>query len=76
MEDNLPHVIWPSERWAYDLVKEPYDMKSKRNEDYGIWNKEVHSPVSGIAVAALLFFAKTKKVVKSKTQILLLFNRY
>lgn len=31
---------------------EPYDIKSEHNEDYGIWNKEVHSPVSGTVVAA------------------------
>ncbi len=51
-KDNLPHVIWSSERWAYDLVMEPYDIGSKKNEDYGIWNKEVYSPVSGTVVAA------------------------
>lgn len=52
VEDNLPHATWSSERWAYDLVMEPYDVKSKNNEDYGIWDKEVHSPVSGTVVAA------------------------
>lgn len=51
-KENLPHVIWSSERWAYDLVMEPYDIGSKKNEDYGIWNKEVYSPVSGTVVAA------------------------
>ncbi|MGG3857832.1 M23 family metallopeptidase [Metabacillus fastidiosus] len=52
VENNLPHVIWSSERWAYDLVMEPYDIGSSNNEDYGIWNKEVHSPVSGTVIAA------------------------
>jgi hypothetical protein len=51
-KNNLPHVIWSSERWAYDLVMEPYDLESNNNEDYGIWNKEVYAPVSGIVVAA------------------------
>lgn len=51
-KDNLPHVIWSSERWAYDLVMEPYDIESENNEDYGIWDKEVYSPVSGTVVAA------------------------
>lgn len=52
VENNLPHVIWSSERWAYDLVMDPYDIGSSNNEDYGIWNKEVHSPVSGTVIAA------------------------
>ncbi|MED4453004.1 M23 family metallopeptidase [Metabacillus fastidiosus] len=52
VENNLPHVIWSSERWAYDLVMEPYDIGSSNNEDYGIWNIEVHSPVSGTVIAA------------------------
>lgn len=52
IENNLHHVIWSSERWAYDLVMEPYDIGSSNNEDYGIWNKEVHSPVSGTVIAA------------------------
>lgn len=50
--DNLPHAIWSSERWAYDLVMEPYNMNSDQNEDYGIWNKIIHSPVSGVVIAA------------------------
>lgn len=25
VENNLIHVTWPSERWVYDLVMEPYD---------------------------------------------------
>lgn len=52
VETNLIHVTWPSERWAYDLVMEPYDIGSKNNEDYGIWNKEVYSPISGVVIAA------------------------
>ncbi|MBB4824943.1 hypothetical protein HNO89_002169 [Sporosarcina luteola] len=52
VETNLNHVTWPSERWAYDLVMEPYDTGSKQNEDYGIWDKEVYSPVSGQVIAA------------------------
>lgn len=45
-------VAWASERWAYDLVIEPADMGSKNLEDYGIYNEEIISPVSGIIVAA------------------------
>lgn len=49
---NLPHVGWASERWAYDLVMEPYDTGHAELESYGIWNKEVVAPASGIVVAA------------------------
>lgn len=52
VENNLIHVTWPSERWAYDLVMEPYGIGSKNNEEYGIWNKEIYSPVSGVVIAA------------------------
>ncbi|WP_240528080.1 hypothetical protein [Bacillus cereus] len=30
---------------------EPYNINSDSNEDYGIWNREIYSPVSGIVVA-------------------------
>lgn len=49
---NLPHVIWPSERWAYDLVMEPYNSGSTISEEYGIWDQEVLAPVSGTVIAA------------------------
>ncbi|MEC0094398.1 M23 family metallopeptidase [Paenibacillus macquariensis] len=51
VKDNLPHAIWSSERWAYDLLMEPYNINSDNNEDYGIWNKIVYSPVSGVVIA-------------------------
>ncbi|WP_235439847.1 M23 family metallopeptidase [Paenibacillus sp. DMB20] len=51
VKDNLPHATWSSERWAYDLVMEPHNINSDSNEDYGIWDKEIHSPVSGIVIA-------------------------
>ena len=52
VNNKLPHVIWPSERWAYDLVMEPYNTGSENPEDYGIWNQEVLCPVSGGVIAA------------------------
>lgn len=52
VKDNLPHSTWSSERWAYDLLMEPFNMNSENNEDYGIWNKPIHSPVSGVVMAA------------------------
>jgi hypothetical protein len=51
VSDNLPHAIWPSERWAYDLVMEPYQSGSSRAEDYGIWEREVLSPAAGTVIA-------------------------
>ncbi|MGG3802077.1 M23 family metallopeptidase [Metabacillus fastidiosus] len=65
VENNLPHVIWASERWAYDLVIEPYDIGSSNNEDYGIWNKEVYSPVSGTVIAA---YDKEEDIVPGSEQ--------
>lgn len=52
VEDNLPHATWSSERWAHDLLMEPYNINRDNNEDYGIWNKIIHSPVSGEVIAA------------------------
>lgn len=51
IEDNLPHVMWASERWAYDLVMEPYNTGNTDLEDYGIWDKEIISPISGTVIA-------------------------
>lgn len=52
IENNAPHVIWASERWAYDLFIEPADMGSENLEDYGIFGKEIVAPISGTIVAA------------------------
>ncbi len=49
---NLPHVSWASERWAYDLVMEPYDTGNTDLASYGIWDEEVVAPVSGTVVEA------------------------
>ena len=50
--DNRAHVIWPSERYAYDLVMEPYDTGAESLEDYGIFGLETFSPVAGTVVAS------------------------
>lgn len=52
VETNAPHAIWASERWAYDLVMEPNSICSKKIEDYGIYDKEIVAPISGIVVEA------------------------
>lgn len=43
------HRAWPSEAYAYDIVKEPYEIKSDRCEDY-IYLVDVVSPVSGTII--------------------------
>lgn len=52
MADNLPHAMWASERWAYDLVMEPYNVGSAELSDYGIYDQPVLSPIDGTVVAA------------------------
>lgn len=52
LEDNLPHAMWASERWAYDIMIPPFDTGSASLDDYGIWDKEIFSPVEGTVVAS------------------------
>lgn len=52
IEINTPHVIWASERWAYDMVMKPENTGSEILEDYGIYDKEVVAPISGTVVEA------------------------
>ncbi|EHY61409.1 M23 family peptidase [Listeria monocytogenes] len=52
IKNNMPHAMWASERWAYDIVMNPYNDGSSKLSDYGIWDKEVYSPVAGTIVAA------------------------
>lgn len=52
IKNNTPHAMWASERWAYDMVMEPYNDGSSKFSDYGIWDKDVYSPVAGTIVAA------------------------
>lgn len=51
VEENAPHAIWASERWAYDIVMKPYDMGSDKLEDYGIYDKKLYAPISGEVIA-------------------------
>lgn len=44
------HAVWPSERYAYDILKEPYDNASDKLEDYGIYLADVYAPVSGVVI--------------------------
>lgn len=52
VKNNAPHVIWASERWAYDLITPPANIGSNRLQDYGIYDKDVFSPVAGVVVEA------------------------
>ena len=42
-----PHAVWPSECYAYDIVKTPYEVGSHRLEDYGIYQADVKAPIDG-----------------------------
>ena len=52
MVENIPHAMWASERWAYDLVMEPYEVETSELSDYGIYDQTVLSPVEGTVVVA------------------------
>jgi len=51
IKENAPHVIWPSERFAYDIVKTPYETNSPLLEAYGIYDMAIYAPVAGTVVA-------------------------
>ncbi|MEV5110521.1 MULTISPECIES: M23 family metallopeptidase [Bacillus] len=50
LETNY-HVIKPNERWAYDILIPPAEMKSSKLEDYGIYGAKVMAPASGTVVS-------------------------
>ncbi len=50
LETNY-HVIKPNERWAYDILIPPAEVKSSKLEDYGIYGAEVMAPASGTVVS-------------------------
>lgn len=45
------HVIKPNERWAYDILIPPAEVKSSKLEDYGIYGARVMAPASGTVVS-------------------------
>ncbi|MGG0201710.1 peptidoglycan DD-metalloendopeptidase family protein [Bacillus anthracis] len=45
------HVIKPNERWAYDILIPPVEVKSNKLEDYGIFGAKVMAPASGTVVS-------------------------
>ncbi|MES5954526.1 peptidoglycan DD-metalloendopeptidase family protein [Bacillus fungorum] len=50
LETNY-HVIKPNERWAYDILIPPAEVKSSKLEEYGIYGTELLGPASGTIVS-------------------------
>ncbi len=46
------HALVPDQRWAYDMMVEPYFTGSKNLEDYGCWDVPVVAPVSARVATA------------------------
>ena len=44
------HAVWPSECYAYDIVKKTYDINSDKLSDYGIYKSNVYCPISGTVI--------------------------
>ncbi len=44
------HVMWPSERYAYDILMKPYDINSAKLTDYGVFGKSIYSPVAATVI--------------------------
>jgi hypothetical protein len=51
LETNY-HASVPDQRWAYDLLVEPYNTGSDKLEEYGCYGVPVVAPVSGPVVKA------------------------
>lgn len=45
------HVIKPNERWAYDILIPPAEVKSSKLKDYRIYGAKVMAPASGTVVS-------------------------
>ena len=46
-KDYHTHAVWPSERYAYDILEHPYDTGSTNLQSYGIYGKNVYAPIKG-----------------------------
>ncbi len=46
-KDYKTHAVWPSERYAYDILEQPYDTGNADLQSYGIYGKEVYAPIKG-----------------------------
>lgn len=50
LETNY-HVTKPNERWAYDILIPPAEVKSSKLEDYGIYGAKVMATATGTVVS-------------------------
>lgn len=41
------HAVWPSERYAYDILEKPYDTGNPDLQSYGIFGKNIYAPIKG-----------------------------
>ena len=46
------HAFYPDQRWAYDLLVDPYLVQSAELTDYGCYGTEVIAPANGVVRAA------------------------
>ncbi len=46
-KDYQTHAVWPSERYAYDILEKPYDTGNSDLQTYGIYGKKVIAPIKG-----------------------------
>lgn len=46
-KDYRTHAVWPSERYAFDILEEPYDTGNPDLLSYGIYGKNVLAPIKG-----------------------------
>lgn len=46
------HAVAPDQRWAYDLLVEPYVNGSENLEDYGCYGVPVLAPANGLVIKA------------------------
>ena len=46
------HVLYPDQRYAYDLTVEPAGVMSSKLEDYGCFGVRVRAPLSGVVLRA------------------------
>jgi hypothetical protein len=51
LETNY-HAVAPDQRWAYDLLVEPYVNGSDKLEDYGCYGVPVVAPADGLIIKA------------------------
>ncbi len=45
--DYRTHAVWPSERYAYDILKTPYDTGNPDLQSYGIYGNDIYAPIKG-----------------------------